>query len=103
MKDFFENNADKYCALWFNTCSLSNIDYLLYAKNIIFLRELYIVIMRQMVEILFKKSTSQISSKEKYLSMQQIFGLVIRILIYGSLEKLVKNFQIIELFIMRLI
>ena len=33
MKDFFENNADKYCALWFNTCSLSNIDYLLYAKK----------------------------------------------------------------------
>ena len=22
MKDFFENNADKYCALWFNTCLL---------------------------------------------------------------------------------
>ena len=34
MKNFFENNAEKYCALWFNTCSLSsNIDYLVYAKK----------------------------------------------------------------------
>lgn len=30
---FFKKNSNKYCALWFNTCSLSNIDYLIYAKK----------------------------------------------------------------------
>lgn len=33
LKVFFEENSSKYCALWFNTCSLSNIDYLKYAKK----------------------------------------------------------------------
>lgn len=33
MKNFFYANAQKYSALWFNTCSLSNIDYLIYAKK----------------------------------------------------------------------
>jgi len=31
--EFFDKNASKYCALWFNTCSLANIDYLKYAKK----------------------------------------------------------------------
>ncbi len=33
MKDFFENNADKYDAIWINSLLLSNIDYLIYAKK----------------------------------------------------------------------
>ena len=33
MDDFFENYAGKYDVLWYNTCTLANIDYLIYAKK----------------------------------------------------------------------
>lgn len=33
MKNFFENNAKEYSAIWVNVCSLANIDYLKYAKR----------------------------------------------------------------------
>lgn len=33
LKKFFKENASKYDVLWLNTCSLSNIDYLKYAKK----------------------------------------------------------------------
>lgn len=33
LKNFFENNASKYDAIWVNVCSLANIDYLKMAKK----------------------------------------------------------------------
>ena len=33
MRDFFEKHAKDYDALWYNTCTLTNIDYLVYAKK----------------------------------------------------------------------
>ena len=33
MDDFFEKHAGEYDVLWYNTCTLANIDYLIYAKK----------------------------------------------------------------------
>lgn len=33
LRNFFQNNASKYEAIWVNVCSLANIDYLKYAKK----------------------------------------------------------------------
>ena len=50
LKEFMLRHAVEYEAIWVNVCTLSNIDYLISAKNMEFPKELFIAIIRQMME-----------------------------------------------------